>query len=54
MPPAKLFRSALYIKDPVDTTPLGIGVYHLKSEMRPVFENGSLRIEMDNKLWDTA
>ena len=44
----RVFRSALYIKDPVDdTTPLGIGVYHLKSKMRPIFENGRLRIEMD-------
>lgn len=44
----RVFRSALYIKDPIDdTTPLGIGVYNLKSKMRPIFENGRLRIEMD-------
>ncbi len=46
----RVFRSALYIKDPVDdTTPLGIGVYNLKSEMHPVSENGRLSIKVDIK-----
>lgn len=46
----RVFRSVVYIKDPIDdSTPVGIDIENLQSEMKPETDSGSTRIVVEIK-----